>query len=446
MSARVAATLQGMPARVLVGFGLRPSLRAALGTALALGAFALSLAGCEGKPPIPLGPVQTEPEPVVREIGPRLPPSPLTEACSATCSRLEAVGPLVELAGPLDDMGSLAAALTFAGGHWYAAWGGNHAPVARLQRFTTEGQPVGETRVIAGVEPGTLLANAASELTLFGWVPPAGEPPGYGRALVSLGPDLAPLRPPLLLRTPGISRYGVDVALDRSGALVVTELDARPNALVREIRVDAAPSAGPAPSRDWRPGSTSSTRAIVRFDGERFFVDAADGALRTTPLLDDGTVGATRRAFDLPTGETIRYTIFGARVGGAWWLGAQGVGRDNASVRLARIDPVTRAAVGAPIELDWPSGYSHALIDANGTPMIEGSIEPSGAESRPSYVPVDEGARAACRPITLSIASMPKRSQTVRAIRFEGEAGVAVIDTWGSSPRRAFFSRLRCGG
>jgi hypothetical protein len=423
-------------------------VRALVGQRLAAGALALALAlgGCGETKPIPPGPRPTETStPPPEEVKPRVPPMPLAEACSVTCSRLDPVGPLFELEGPLDEMGSLEASLTFAGGHWYVAWGGSLPPVVRLQRFTADGDVAGDTRVIEGVVTGPLLANGANELALVGNAAPSREPDGTMRSIFWLAPDLSPRSPPQLVRSPRLLRSGADVALDAGGGLVLTDLEDRPAPLIRQVRVAAASPQGLLPAHDARPASTSSSTGLVRLGDARFFLDVTDGALRTTPVFDDGTLGEPRPAFSLPTADNARYVVFGASVAGAWWVAATNVHPKPQKVRLVRIDPATRAPLFAPIELDWPNGHAYSLLDANGTPMLSGSIEPFATNERASFVPVDEAARAACLPLTVSIASLADRLQTVRAVRFEGDAGAAVIDTWGSAPRRAFFTRLRCG-
>jgi hypothetical protein len=408
-------------------------------------ALALALAGCDGKAPLrPGGGQGGGPATPPSERAEARMPAPLAASCSVTCPRLEAVGPLVELDGPFDDRGLAGASIAFADGHWYAAWGSSAPPVARLQRFTADGRVDGDARVINGSTAGPLLASGANELTLVGWVPEAYTPEGYMRSVFALAPDLSSRRPPLLVRSPGIVRHDVDVALD-GDALVVTELDARPSALVRELRVDGASLRGQVPARDWRPATASNSRGVVRFGDERFFLDVADGALRTTPLLETGALGEPRRAFELPTGPGLRYIVFGARVAGGWWVGARGVAADDRTVKLVRLDPATRDPLGPPIELDWPGGNPSALLDVNGTPMLRDRVEPLGAPSRDSFVPVDEKARAVCAPIMVSLASSSRNYPTVLAVHFEGAEGAAVVDVVGEEQHHTYFTRLRCG-
>lgn len=422
-------------------------MRALAGKGLRAGLFALSLAGCDGKAPLRPGGRQgvgPTPTPTPVEKAEARMPAPLAATCSVTCPRLDAVGPLVELDGPFDDRGLAGASIAFADGHWYAVWGSSAPPVVRLQRFTADGQVDGDTRIINGSAAGPLLANGANELTLVGWVPEAYTPGGYMRSVFALAPDLSPRRPPLLVRSPGVVRHAVDFVLD-GDALVVTEIDARPSALVRELRVDGASVRGQVPARDWHPATASDSRGVARFGDERFFLDVADGALRTTPLLEEGALGEPRRAFDLPTGPGLRYVVFGAQVAGAWWVAARGVRADARTVKLARLDPATRDPLGPPIELDWPGGNASALLDVNGTPMLRGRVEPLGAPSRDSFVPVDESARAACAPIMVSLASSPRNYPTVRAVHFEGAEGAAVVDVLDEERQHTYFTRLRCG-
>ena len=76
--------------------------------------------------------------------------------------------------------------------------------------------------------------------------------------------------------------------------------------------------------------------------------------------------------------------------------------------------------------------------------MLLGSLQP-GPPSRASLVPLDAGARAACRAHTVAVASLPDHYQTIRALHFNGDVAAVAIAAWdGTGASRLFFARLRC--
>src|SRR5262249_38274972 len=146
--------------------------------------------------------------------------------------------------------------------------------------------------------------------------------------------------------------------------------------------------------------------AIEQIGDARIFLDVADGALRATPLRDDGTLGTSNRVLELPTSNHEYYVLHHARVGATWWVGAHQARSGGTTVRLSAVEPGTRAPLGPPVVIDWPNAQPSAMVDANGTPMVVGDLQPSGALVRPSFVPIDVRAHAACRPSTLAVASL----------------------------------------
>jgi hypothetical protein len=101
--------------------------------------------------------------------------------------------------------------------------------------------------------------------------------------------------------------------------------------------------------------------------------------------------------------------------------------------------------LGDVIVLSWPTGHPGSLVDANGTPMLLGNLQPFSAPGRASFVPIDVNTRAACAASTVVVPSLHDLHQTVRAVHFEGDIAGVTVDAWdGAGARRLFFTRLRC--
>ena len=386
------------------------------------------------------------PPPDDEMIPPKTPlPGPLTPIaadCNVSCPGLEPLGPLVELMPPHEESEGRSS-VTFAGGHWYVAWGGRPSVVTHLQRLTSDGQPDGPSLRIEGTTPTALRPTAAGDgLFLLGWVAPAYTAAGYMTSVHSLGLDLAAAGPPILLRAPGTLIMGQSIELGAAGELMVTNVLDRAGGLVREVRIPLAQPAGALlPQRDWRPGPVDSVIAFDRIGDQRVFLDVAGGALRMRSLLDDGTIGAATSIFEVPAAEG-RQVVFSRRVGDGWWVGAWAATTGPLLVRLRAVDPQTRAAIGELITLKWPTAGPSAVVDANGTPMLLGHLASPG--NGISLVPIDAAARAACPPSAVKVDGLAGRFQTIRAIHFQGDTAGVTLDSWLSGPRRVFFARLRC--
>lgn len=370
---------------------------------------------------------------------------PVSEPCSAACARLEAIGPVNELLLPRGDYGERSV-VTFADGRWYAAWGGGQANATLVQRFTADGRTDGPALRIEGTTPYGLVStrHAGGQLILFGSVPPAYTAAGAMWSVHRLNPDLERAGAPLLLRGPGTLHLGVTVETNDAGELLWTSVLDRPGGLVREVRV--AHGEGPKRAiavRDWSPG-VDREGAFERIDGQGYFVDASQGALRIRALLDNGMLGAPRRVFDVPVSEG-RQLVLSKRVGSRWYLGAHAA-RRGATVRMQALDTASLAPVGGLMELSWPGDGPYSLIDANGTPMLLGNLQPD-KPSRASLVPLDVAARAACPASTIVVPSLPGQYQTIRALHFNGDVAGVTVAAWGNTVTpRVFFTRLRCVG
>lgn len=83
------------------------------------------------------------------------------------------MGPLTELV-TLEGDSPQQAAITFAGRHWYAAWGDQGSNTTLVQRFTADGQSDGQALRIEGTMPHTLLGSSYrdGQILLFGYVGP----------------------------------------------------------------------------------------------------------------------------------------------------------------------------------------------------------------------------------------------------------------------------------
>jgi hypothetical protein len=375
-------------------------------------------------------------------------PTPLSPTCGAPCARLEAIAPVTELLMPHGDSAE-ASVVTFAGGRWYAAWGGRGRSNATLvQRFTAGGQADGPAvRVEGTAMPRALAAtpHRGGQLILLGFVSPAYTAAGSMLSLHRFDLDLRTAGPPLLMRGPGTGLLADTVEVEDTGGLRWTAVLDRTGILVREIRVppDASPRQAVA-TRDWWLQANRSG-SFERIEGRDDLVDAELGSLRIRALLEGGALGVPRLIADLPAAEG-RPLVFSRRVGGRWYVGAQ-AGTSQRTVRIQALDAPSLAPAGGLIELSWPGGYLEALIDAGGTPMLMGNLQPFGAPGRTSLVPLDVTARAACRANTIALPTKPGRYQMIRAIRSNGgEAGMTISEWGGTAPARLFFTRLRCAG
>jgi hypothetical protein len=340
--------------------------------------------------------------------------------------------------------------VTFGDGRWYVAWGGRPEIVTQLQRFTIDGQVDGPATKLSGTTPSELLwrtAGAGSgELVLLGWVPPAYTKAGRTESLHRFGPALDPIGSPILLRSPGAMGFGGidDIASD--GSLVMLRASGRAEPLVREVRIDVAGDVNQKPvQRDWFiSGSKSSFVGVQQIGARRFAVDFDGTGIRVTPLADDGTQGASSQVLSASF-EPGNVVVWTKLIGGTWWVGGYSAHQGPTTVHLRAVDPATRTGTGEAIAITWAQGSPWSLIDANGTPMILGSIEPFAVPNRASLVPIDVGARAACRASTIVVDPYRDQHQAIRAIYFAGDKAGITLDTWaGSGPRRMFFTRLGC--
>jgi hypothetical protein len=355
------------------------------------------------------------------------------------------MAPVTELLMPEGDSAEQAA-ITFTGGHWYAAWGGRGTNMTIVQRFTTDGRIDGEALHLDGVaSPGALLASprAGGQVTLFAYAGGAYTAEGSMHSLHRLDGDLKTVGTPLLLRSPALLQMAVSIETNAAGDLLWTAVLDRPGTLVREtlIDVDALPGQAIA-VRDWWMG-VEREGAFERINGKGYFIDATQGALRIRELLDGGALGKPRIVFDIPPEEG-RQLLLSERIGDRWYVGAFAV-KQGGLVRIQALDTSSLAAVGSRIELSWPNDLPYSLVDANGTPVLLGCLHPRGKASKVSFVPLDVNAGAACRANTIAVASLPGHYQTIRALHFNGDvAGVAIAawDSTGSS--RLFFTRVRC--
>lgn len=372
-------------------------------------------------------------------------PSPYVQACGAGCAGLEVMGPVTELLMPEKDSIEQAA-ITFAGGHWYAAWGGRGADMTLVQRFTADGRSDGEALHLDGVlTPGSLLASShgGGQVTLLGYAGGAYTADGFTQSLHRMDLDLKAVGTPLLLRSPTTLQLAVSVEMNEAGDLLWTTVLDRPGTLVRETRVavDAVPGQA-VTVRDWWLG-VEREGAFERIDGKRYFIDATQGALRIRELLDGGALGKPRIAFEIPAEEG-RQLLLSKRVGNQWYVGAFAVTLGSV-VRIQALDASSLAAVGSRIELSWPNDRPYSLVDANGTPMLLGCLHPQGKASKASLVPLDANAGAACRANTVSLPSLPDHYQTIRALHFNGDVAGVALAAWDSTGvSRLFFTRLRC--
>jgi hypothetical protein len=371
-------------------------------------------------------------------------PTPLADQCLATCASLEVAGPAFELPPPYDES-SGQSAVTFGGGHWYAAWGGRPSVVTQLQRFTATGELDGPTKRIDGTTPRELLWNDASTspLTLFGWVPPAYTPAGMMLSVHALGADLAGGAAPLLLRASGDLSVFEDVSLGASGDIVYTRALARPRPLLREVRL--APSVQPGqtlPLVDWPSSASGAFFAVDRVQGQRVAVDfdAGASAVRVTRLTDDGKAGVPAPVLTLPSlaPSVSGYVVFSKVVGGTWWVGAWAAQYGGTTLFLQAVAPAQFTTIGDPIRIEWPGGTPYGLYDAAGTPLVLGDIGSGGG--LPAFVPIDTRARSACKPIVLGGGA--SGGYLPRAIHFEGSTAGIVLQ--GDS--KMVFTRLVCKG
>jgi hypothetical protein len=369
-------------------------------------------------------------------------PSRPSGSCRAACPGVEAVGPVSELVIPGGGLVEQAA-VTFAHGRWYAAWSGRHANATMVQRFARDGRIEGPALRIEGMAVRSFL-EASGEIVLLGWVGPAYTAAGAMVAIHRLTADLEPVGAPVLLRSPGDGAFDFRLDTAANGELIATSLLDRKGMLVREVRVPpAVRTSGTLPSRDWWPG-VGREGALARLDGQPYFLDGSQGALRIRALQDGSVLGAPRLAFPIPVAEG-RQIVFSRRVGDRWYVGAHAA-TSGPVVRVGALEPSTLDPDPRVIELLWPIGSPYGLVDGNGTPILLGSVDAGDRSIRPSLVPLDFASGAACGASTLSVPSVLESYQTVRALAFEGGVGAAVITAWGTTDfvSRAFFTRLRC--
>lgn len=365
--------------------------------------------------------------------------------CRAACAGVEAVGPVSELVVPGNDLVEQAA-VTFAHGRWYVAWSGRRASATMVQRFTRDGRIEGPALRVEGTTAGAFVEGGPGgrEVVLLGWVPPAYTPEGSRASLHRLTADLEAAAPAAMLRGPGGGGLGTSVERGADGALVSTGLHDRKGLLVRETRIPPDARADrPLAARDWWPG-VEREGAFERIDGQPYFLDASQGGLRIRALQDGSVLGEPHRAFAVPVAEG-RQIVLSHRIGDRWYVGAHAA-RNDPIVRVGALDASSLAPLGRVIVFPWPGGFPYRLIDGNGTPMLLGSVDNGAQSIRPTLVPLDFAAGAACSASTLSIASVVEPYQTVRAVAFEGDQGAAVITAWGTTDyvSRAFFTPLRC--
>ena len=369
---------------------------------------------------------------------------PATAAtCTAPCACVEALGPESELFLPPGDRVD-ESAITFADGHWYVAWGANEARTTFVQRFTADGAIEGQALRIEGTLPKALTSPAqdSRQVLLSGWVWPAYTPAGSMMSIHRLGPTLASLGIPLLLRAPHVLAMSRSIEADETGALIWTDLLDRPGGLVREVRLP--PRVGTeqvVPSRTWRVGSDRDGR-FARVGGRPYVVDTAEGAVRVRRLLDDGRVGAVQRVIEVPATEG-RQILLSEQVGNRWYVGARGVSQDQ-PVRVQALDSQSMAPVGRLIEMRWPGQGPYFLADANGTALLVGAL-PGGGPGQMGVVALDPASGTACPVNALVLPSLPGYYVMIRAIHFEGDIGGMTVSAHSSSGAgRAFFTRLRC--
>jgi len=367
--------------------------------------------------------------------------------CHAACSAVEAIGPVSELVMPGSDLVEQAA-VTFAHGRWYVAWSGRRANATMVQRFTRDGRIEGPALRIEGMVAGafTEAGSTVGEIVLLGWVAPAYTADGATLTVHRLTADLQPAADPVLLRAPADGAFDLDLVAGSDGELLLTSLLDRKGMLVREVRVPRdARTERPLISRDWWPG-VGREGGLERIDGQPYFLDGSEGALRIRALRDGSVLDPPRLAFPVPVAEG-RQIVLSQRIGDRWYAGAYPA-RSAPIVRVAALDAGSLAPLPHVIEFPWPNGSPYRLIDGNGTPMLLGSVESGDRSIRPSLVPLDFASGAACSASTLSVLSLLETYQTVRALDFEGDVGAAVITAWGTSDfaSRAFFTRLRCVG
>jgi hypothetical protein len=263
-------------------------------------------------------------------------------------------------------------------------------------------------------------------------------------AIHRLTPDLEPLGEPLLLRGPGAGAFGSNAVRGDGGEILSAGVHSRKGTLVREVRLPADARADrPLAARDWWPG-VEEWGALERVEGQLYFIDGSQGALRIRALQSGGVVGSPQLAFPVPVAEG-RQIVLSQRVGDRWYVGAYPA-RSAPIVRVAALDRL--APVSGVIEFPWPSGSPYRLVDGNGTPMLLGSVDAGERSIRPSLVPLDFASGAVCSASTLSVSTLLEPYQTVRALDFTDGVGAAVITVWGTSDfaSRAFFTRLRCVG
>lgn len=383
-------------------------------------------------------------------------PTPSSRDCSAGCARLEVVGPVIELLLPREGDGNRSAAITFAGGHWFAAWSRGQSNATLVQRFTADGEIDGRTLRIEGTAaPRSLLwsPHAGGQLMHFGYVQPSYTAAGAMLSLHRWDLDLKPSGEPLLLRGPGTLRGHEMLEANDRGEFLWTSMLDRPGGLVREILVPAGmPPGKRITPRDWRTGAAGRDAldgAFESIDGQGYLIEVSHGSLRIRALLDNGALGAPRAVFDVPAVEG-RQLVLSERIGRRWYVSARAAAR-RGPVRIQAVDASSLVPVGSVIDLSWPEGRPYSLIDADGTPMLEGSLSPVGRPSRSSLVPLDPTARAACPASTVFVPSLPDTHQAIGAIHFNGNVAGVIVTTWDSTggstgAPRLFFTRIRCVG
>ncbi len=366
-------------------------------------------------------------------------PGPITDSCSAACARVEPVGDIAKLAAPIDAAAGLSA-VGFGEDHWYVAWGGRPEIVTQLQRFTKDGKISGPTKKIDGTTPSR-IAFHDGELHLWGWIPSASGAQGVQSSLHRFDASLTPIGDPLRFRA---THRVFDETELADGKLTTTALAQRTVPLVREVTMNLSNLSESPILRDWHipEAGGGDHSAYQRIGDKRFLVFYARRSIRVAELEPDGTVAAAAKVLTANF-EDDNVVVLTRLVGNAWWIGGYTAGRSTTTFHGRKIDPTTLSGLGEPIAITFPLGNPDALVDANGTPMLT-SLVYAGGMSRPAFLPIDENARAICRP---SVVSIPKDGPNVslRALHFVGETAGVVLETDTSQPNRSmYFARVAC--
>lgn len=419
-----------------------------------LGAVALGLIGCrEDRAELPPR-ARTVPNvtsgaiPLPRPDSER--PSPTTDTCQSTCANLEVVGPTSLLVSSTGHAVATAA-ITYGNDAWFVAWSAGTDRITRLQRFDRTGSPDGPTKQIDATRAASLALQEqpTAELLLHGAPAPFDHSLGWSDTIHRLDPSsLEPVGAPFSIRTASVVSDPGALVPEGGGSTTLLQTLTRAVPVVREIQL--SPSLGTSQTpvlRDWFVASAKPPIIPMHIGPRRLVTFHEALGVSVAPLEDGGTVGPATSVVDgFPTvnGEVRWYEVWSRVIGSAWWVGAV-VGNESGgqTIRVRRVDPETRQPIGETVAVEWNAGRPSELIDANGSPVIVGTL---GRNTGPlvSFVPLDVDQRATCRPSTVRLESGAVDLVSLLRHRFVGDTGGVLLIPANAEARGAYFALLRC--